>query len=59
MMLRVAESKDRCISCCSDKAAKQISIDRNDGVYRGQNIVTFSLCSDCLRLLAQEFRPYS
>ena len=50
----------RCISCCSpDKEAREISINRDGGAYKGANIVAFSLCNDCLRKLAMEFVPFS
>ena len=54
------ESNDKCISCCSpDKNTRKISINRDCGVYKGANIVTFYLCNDCLRKLAKEFVPFS
>ena len=58
-MLEVKESKDSCISCCDrDKLTKQISINRDSSSYKGANIVTISLCDDCLKKLATEFQSY-
>lgn len=59
-MLEVKESKNVCISCCDkNKSAKEININRDGSTYKGANIVTFSMCKECLRKLAMEFKPYS
>ena len=56
-MLEVKESKDICISCCDkSKQTKEISINRDGSTYKGANIVTISLCDDCLKKLATEFQ---
>ena len=56
-MLEVKESKDICISCCDkNKSTKEISINRDGSTYKGANIVTISLCDDCLKKLATEFQ---
>lgn len=59
-MLEIKESKEVCISCCDkSKSVKEIKINRDAGTYKGANIVSFSLCKECLRKLAMEFKPYS
>lgn len=57
-MLEVKESRDICISCCDkSKKTREISINRERGSYK--NIVTFSLCNECLNKLAREFHKFS
>lgn len=60
-MLKVKKVKHEiCISCCDkNKSAREISINRKGSTYKGSNIISFSLCDDCLRTLAKEFVPYS
>ena len=59
-MLEVKESRDVCISCCDkNKTARKISINRDRGCYKGSNIVSFSLCNECLNKLAREFYKFS
>lgn len=60
-MLEVKEDKrGLCISCCDNsKPAREISINRNGGSYKGSNIVSFCLCYECLHKLAREFVPFS
>ena len=54
-MLEVRKTRDRCILCCEAKPAKEILINRDEGVHEKTNIVSFSLCDDCLDKLAKEF----
>nr|WP_294490663.1 hypothetical protein [uncultured Anaerosporobacter sp.] len=57
-MLEVRNNSDyECISCGCKKETKDISLSRKK--VRNSNIVTFSLCQDCLRELAQEFKQFS
>lgn len=61
-MLEVKNSngRDICISCCDrSKSAREISINRDGGTYKGSNIISFSLCNDCLNKLAREFVKFS
>lgn len=59
-MLEVRESRDICISCCDkNKNTKKISINRDGSSHEGNNIVTFSLCNECLNKLAIEFHKFS
>ena len=60
-MLEIKETNETCISCCDKNktVTKQININRDKGIYKGANIVSFSLCKKCLRKLAMEFKPYS
>ena len=60
-MLEVKENnREICISCCDkNKSAREILINRDGGCFKGQNIVTFSLCNDCLNKLAREFVKFS
>ena len=58
-MLVVKEDKGICISCCDEnKPVRNISINRNGGIYKGSNIVSFCLCNDCLNKLAREFHKF-
>lgn len=55
-MLEIKQSEYTCISCCDkSKKAKKISIKRAGSSYKGNNIVSFSLCDECLNKLAIEF----
>lgn len=59
-MLEVSKSEDCCISCSGkNKATREVSINRDKGSRKGENIVSFSLCNDCLNKLAREFYPFS
>lgn len=57
-MLEVKNNSDYgCISCGCKKETKEISLSGKK--VRNSNIITFNLCNDCLRELAQEFKPFS
>ena len=59
-MLEIKGSREVCVSCCDkSKPVKEVKINRDDGTYKGANIVSFSLCKECLRKLAMEFKSYS
>ena len=55
-MLKIKESKDICISCCDKTVStRKISINRDSGTYKNDNITSFSLCRKCLNKLIREF----
>lgn len=59
-MLEVKMSEDGCISCCEKgKPTRKININRDKGSHKGDNIVSFSLCNECLNKLARELQPFS
>lgn len=61
-MLEVKNGNKRniCISYCDkNKSAREISINRDGGLDKGSNIVSFSLCNECLNKLAREFHKFS
>lgn len=59
-LLEVKESSSICISCCDNKkATREISINRAESSQKGSNIVSFSLCNECLNKLAREFNKFS
>ena len=55
-MVEIKKTRDSiCMSCCdSSKTARNVSISRNGGSYKGMNIVTLGLCNDCLKKLTEE-----
>lgn len=59
-MLEVNNTTDKnCLSCGERVPVQEVKINRNGGVYKGQNIITLNLCNKCLCQLARDFRPYS
>ena len=58
-MLRISKSEGICISCCDKNKTdvNLVSIDRK--IKDKGNIVSFPLCSDCLRELAKEFQEFA
>ena len=60
-MLEVKEDKRAvCISCCDkSKSSRRISISRDKGIFKGDSIISFDLCDECLSKLAREFTKFS
>lgn len=60
-MLDVLDSNDRnCISCSEKTLCRTVRINRQSNNYNnGTNIITFSLCDNCLSTLATEFSLFT